>query len=126
MKDVIGFPDNPLVAKGKVWGTDAAGFVARLKQLEGRGFMEIFPTLKGGGSITETEGVKAQASVNRMATATNEKEFIAAAQDFKSEMYRLKKLVADRAGVSPGEPPSSQKSISDMTDEEIMKELSQP
>ena len=56
MKDVIGFPDNPLALKGLVSGTNAADFRNRLKQITGRTFMEIFPTLKGGGQITEVEG----------------------------------------------------------------------
>lgn len=108
MKDVIGFPDNPLVAKGLVPGTEAASFRSRLNQITGRTFMEIFPTLKGGGQITEIEGEKGQRSINRMNTATTEKEFVAAANDLKAEIKRLKKIVRQRAGKPPeaeGLPP---------------------
>lgn len=101
MKDVVGFPDNPLVMKGLIPGTAAADFRARLNQLTGRTFMEIFPTLKGGGQITEVEGEKGQQSINRMSSATSEKEFIDAANDFKREVNRLRGIVSQRAG-KPG------------------------
>lgn len=107
MKDVIGFPDNPFAAKGLVPGTAAADFRGRLKQITGRTFMEIFPTLKGGGQITEIEGEKGQQSINRMASATTEKEFVKAANDFKQEIKRLKALVRERAGLPPEEETMS-------------------
>lgn len=100
MKDVIGFPDNPLVMKGKIIpGTDAADFRVLLDQLTSRTFMEIFPTLKGGGQITEVEGEKGQQSVNRMNSATSEKAFLEALDDFDAEVVRLKNIVSKRAGV---------------------------
>lgn len=95
-KDAVGFWDNPAVLGGYMPWTEAAGFRKRLEQLEGRTFMNIFPTLKGGGQITEIEGEKGQMSINRMATATNEAEFILAASDFKVEIVRLRQLVRDR------------------------------
>ncbi len=103
MKDVIGFPDNPLTLKGWMPGTDAADFKNRLDQLTNRTFMEIFPTLKGGGQITEIEGEKGQSSINRMKAATSEKEFQSAAKDFKSEVNRLRNITLQRAG-QPVEP----------------------
>ena len=106
-EDAVGFPDNPFTMGGLVPWTNAAGFRKRLDQLTGRGFMEVFPTLKGGGQITEIEGQKAQESINRMSTATNEKEFLSAAEDFKRELFRLKKIVADRAGAEAGAPPET-------------------
>ena len=57
--------------------------------------------------ITEVEGKKAQESINRMSTATNEKEFLSAANDYKKELFRLKKIVADRAGAEAGAPPDT-------------------
>ena len=97
-KDAVGFWDNPLALGGLMPATEAAGFRSRLKQLEGRTFMEIFPTLKGGGQITEIEGEKGQLSINRMAQATNEEEFIKAATDFKAEVKRLREVVRTKAG----------------------------
>lgn len=97
LEDVVGLPDNPLVAKGLVPGTEAADFRTRLNQLTGRTFMEVFPTLKGGGQITEIEGQKAQESINRMSSATSEEGFRKAASDFKKEVAKLKELVRSRA-----------------------------
>lgn len=99
MKDVIGLPDNPLGLKGYMWGSDAADFKARLDQLTGRNFMLVFPTLKGGGQITETEGEKATNAISRMRSATSEKAFLKASSDLVSEINILKNIVKERAGV---------------------------
>lgn len=98
MKDVIGFPDNPLTLKGYMPGTDAADFRAMLDQVTGRTFMEIYPTLKGGGQITEIEGEKGQSAINRMRTATSETAFLKAAADFKKEVTRLREITRQKAG----------------------------
>ena len=105
MSDVIGIPDNPLVLKGFVPGTSAADFRALLDQITGRTFMEIFPTLKGGGQITEIEGEKGQAAINRMSTSTSEKAFLEALDDFDAEIERLKGVIRIRAGKPTGLPP---------------------
>lgn len=107
MKDVVGLPDNPLALKGLMPGSAGADFKARLDQITGRTFMEIFPTLKGGGQITEIEGQKGQESINRMKSATSEKEFKLAAQDFKNEVMRLRDVVRKRAGA--GSPVNTEK-----------------
>jgi hypothetical protein len=64
-------------------GTDAADFQARLDEIKGGAFLEAYNTLRGGGSITETEGNKATAARTRMSTAQTEKEFIDAARDYQ-------------------------------------------
>jgi hypothetical protein len=97
MKDVVGLPDNPIGLKGYMWGTPAADFKARLDQLTGKSFLQVFPTLKGGGQITEIEGEKATNAVNRMKTAVSEKEFLLAAKDFNREIEELRQIVKNRA-----------------------------
>ena len=64
-------------------GTKEADFMSRLEQIKGGAFMEAYKVLKGGGQITEIEGVKATAAMNRMSISTSEAEFRAAAKDFK-------------------------------------------
>ena len=64
-------------------GTKEADFMSRLEQIKGGAFMEAYKVLKGGGQITEMEGVKATAAMNRMSISTSEAEFRAAAKDFK-------------------------------------------
>jgi hypothetical protein len=64
-------------------GTDAMDFKLRLKQLEGKQFLQAFESLKGGGQITQIEGEKATAAIARMNTAASEGEFKKAAEEFK-------------------------------------------
>ena len=64
-------------------GTKEADFMSRLEQIKSGAFMEAYKVLKGGGQITEIEGVKATAAMNRMSISTSEAEFRAAAKDFK-------------------------------------------
>ena len=64
-------------------GTSAADFNARLNEVQGGAFLQAFNTLKGGGSITETEGTKATQAINRMSTAQSEKEFNTAAREYQ-------------------------------------------
>ena len=64
-------------------GTPAADFNARLNEIQGGAFLQAFNTLKGGGSITETEGTKATQAINRMSTAQSEKEFNTAAREYQ-------------------------------------------
>lgn len=68
----------------KIPGTDAYDFMSRLDQIKGGAFLEAFNSLKGGGQITEVEGKKATDAIARMNNSTSEKEFKAAAEDFKS------------------------------------------
>jgi hypothetical protein len=87
---VVGVPD---ITKGgfgafEVPGTPAAGFRARLKQLQGTAFLEAYTTLKGGGAIANAEGQKAEQAVARMDTAQTEAEFREAMNDYKSAIRR--------------------------------------
>ena len=64
-------------------GSSAADFNARLNEIQGGAFLQAFNTLRGGGSITEKEGEKATAAINRMSTAQSEKEFNIAAREYQ-------------------------------------------
>lgn len=70
-------------------GTSARNFNAYHDQAVGTAFMQAFETLKGGGQITEKEGEKATAALNRMNLAVDEKEYIKAAREFQSEVKSL-------------------------------------
>jgi hypothetical protein len=45
-------------------GGDAANYEARLRQLEGKMFLDAFESLRGGGQISEIEGVKATQAIS--------------------------------------------------------------
>jgi hypothetical protein len=64
-------------------GTDAANFKTLYDQITGAAFSEAFETLKGGGAITEKEGIKATAARNRMSLAQSEDEFVKAALEYR-------------------------------------------
>jgi hypothetical protein len=64
-------------------GTNESDFQSRFDQVKGESFLQVFETLKGGGSITNIEGEKGTAAINRMNLAQSEKEFVQAANDLK-------------------------------------------
>lgn len=86
-------------AAGFIPGTDVSDFKARFKQLEGQGFLQAFETLKGAGQITEIEGAKATAALNRMNLAQSEKEFITAAREFEANVKKGMEIAKERAGM---------------------------
>ena len=70
-------------------GTDAAGFQALYDQVMGQTASEVYESvLKGAGSITKSEQEFATKARNRMALAQSEKEFIKAADDYRTIIMR--------------------------------------
>lgn len=84
-------------------GSNTADFNARLDQVLGGAFMQAYQTLKGGGQITEIEGQKATSAITRMNTAQSEKEFIQAANEFKSVVQNGIMRAKQMAGPDPGD-----------------------
>ena len=64
-------------------GTDAYGFGKIMDQIGGKNFLNAYQSLKGGGSITEIEGSKAEAAQARLATAQTRPDFDKAMVDFE-------------------------------------------
>ncbi|XHB99350.1 hypothetical protein ABWH97_13885 [Nitratireductor sp. ac15] len=80
-------------------GRDA---LARFNQLKGRAFLSAYSMLKGGGQITEIEGVKAENAMARMDRAQNEEEFKQALKDFRDAVSDgMTKLKQRAGGVQP-------------------------
>jgi hypothetical protein len=90
-------------------GTSASDFQARFDQIKGGAFLQAFETLKGGGQITNVEGEKATAALNRMNLAQSEAEFITAAREFqdivRKGVERAKKLAGSSAAPAASEIP---------------------
>lgn len=83
-------------------GTEAANFKARFDQLKGQAFLESYQKLKGGGTITEVEGKKAESALTRMQLSQSEEEFLKAANEFKNIIQaglERKKAQAKKEGV---------------------------
>lgn len=83
-------------------GGDAADFEARFDQIKGEAFLSAFQKLKGGGTITEQEGKKAESALARMQLNQSEGEFVKAAKEFKNIIQSgldRKKAAAKKKGV---------------------------
>ncbi|WP_305986469.1 hypothetical protein [Roseibium sp. MMSF_3544] len=82
-------------------GTDSANFLARLEQLKGKAFLQAFETLKGGGQITEREGLAAQNAIARLQTSQSDEEFKAALEELRQI------VMTARARISGASEPTS-------------------
>ena len=79
-------------------GTAARDFKARFDQIKGKQFLEAFETLKGGGQITEIEGIKATQAISRMERAQSEEEFKNAGQEFQGIIRKGVERASNKAG----------------------------
>ena len=61
----------------------AKRFRAVHDQIKGKTFMEAYKTLKGGGQITEVEGIKATKAQARLDNAQNEEDYIEALRELR-------------------------------------------
>lgn len=91
---------SSMLGAQKIPGNDSYAFMSRLKQVRGKQFLEAFQALKGGGSITEKEGQKAEESMARMDNATTEGEFITAAREFQKIISDGRRRLEQNAGKS--------------------------
>ncbi|MBI1620368.1 hypothetical protein [Aquamicrobium zhengzhouense] len=95
-------------------GAEGRDALARFNQAKGRAFLQAFGMLKGGGAITEIEGLKAEQAMARMDRAQSEPEFIQALKDFReavaSGMTKLQRRSsgggASRAPTAPARTSS--------------------
>jgi hypothetical protein len=83
-------------------GTSEADFQAMFEQIGGGAFLQAFNTLKGGGQITNVEGEKGTAAINRMKLATSEEEFKLAARDFQNVLRRGVETAEKELRAGPG------------------------
>lgn len=79
---LLGFKDEPLE------GSPSADFSSRQKQLKGSALLQAMSVMSGTGAISNTEGEAGAAALNRMSQATSEKEYQAAAKDYKTTLLR--------------------------------------
>lgn len=119
-KSVNGYVDSVLNHEGRPWstgllslaptirGTRQSDFRNKMDQIGGQAFLQAFETLRGGGQITQIEGEKATAAINRMKASTSDEEFNAAAKDFKAVVESSLKNARDLAsGKSLSMTPSA-------------------
>jgi hypothetical protein len=83
--------------------TDTTDFKERFKQIGGQTFLAAYETIRGAGQITEQEGAKATAALNRMSLAQSEVEFVKAAREFEENLIKGMELARKRAGMPSGQ-----------------------
>jgi hypothetical protein len=59
-----------------------------MEQIGGKNFLQAYQQLKGGGSITEIEGTKAEAAQARLKTAQSKEDWDKAMNDFEIALRR--------------------------------------
>jgi len=103
-KSAVGAPtlSSGFGIAGYLPATDTTNFKERLEQIKGETFLQAFNTLKGGGQITEAEGAKATAALNRMSKSLSEVEFVKAAREFEENIQKGMEMARKRAGMPSG------------------------
>ena len=67
-------------------GTEEADFAAMYNKIKSKAFTQAFQSLKGGGTITETEGEAATKALFAAQTSQDEKSFIREVQEFRKQL----------------------------------------
>jgi hypothetical protein len=107
----LGFPGMRFVP-----GSQSADFDKKFKQVLGKAFLKAFNDLRGGGSITEIEGVKATEAITRLSRFSSEVEFIRAARELEAILAKGEQRALERRARIEGKPaprvstPTSKKS----------------
>lgn len=110
LPDMLG----PLASRMPNVSADAARVQARMEQLRGGVFLQGYGMLKGGGAITEVEGLKAEQAMARLSAAQNAEDYKAALGEFKDALttglakLRAQGAMVPGAGQNFGAPGGSQ------------------
>lgn len=109
-----GFVGMGLPAAEYIPGSAQADMKARFDQLLGESFSISYETLRGGGQITEMETRQAGNAINRMNKATSEKEFRAAAEDFRNAVNAGLDILRKKSAMrfqTPGQQPAQAQQV---------------
>ncbi len=93
---------GPLASRMPNVSADAARVQARMDQLKGGVFLQGYQMLKGGGAITEVEGLKAENAMARLSAAQNLQDYRAALGDFRDALSTGLAKLRSQAGMVPG------------------------
>jgi hypothetical protein len=93
-------PDQLNMVQRMAAGEAGLGTIAKINQVQSRGWLAARQMLKGGGPITDYESQKAEAAVARLTRAQGEAEFKAALKDFH-DAIREGMVKLDQAGRLP-------------------------
>ncbi|MFG1270947.1 hypothetical protein [Xanthobacter flavus] len=93
---------GPLASRLPNVSADAARVQARMDQLQGGVFLQGYQMLKGGGAITEVEGLKAENAMARLSTAQNLQDYQKALGELKDALTTGLAKLRTQAGMVPG------------------------
>lgn len=82
---------------------DAARVQSKIDQIQGQSFLQAFNQLRGGGQITEVEGQKATAAINRLNAAQNIEDYRAALGELRDIVNGAVTRARRQAGGAPQE-----------------------
>lgn len=85
-------------------GTAQASADALAQQVQGQTFLQAFNQLRGGGSITETEGNKATQAIGRLGRAQSKADYQAALDDLTDVLDKGYARAQQQSGVAGGNP----------------------
>ncbi|MFG1210551.1 hypothetical protein [Xanthobacter flavus] len=104
LPDMLG----PLASRMPNVSADAARVQAKMDQLQGGVFLQGYQMLKGGGAITEVEGLKAENAMARLSAAQNLQDYQKALGEFKDALTTGLAKLRTQAGMVPGgQPPTA-------------------
>jgi len=110
--DVIGMP-NVITGIWSAPTTDARNFKTKYEQLKGKAFMEAYNGLRGTGSISEAEGMRAETAIAALNDPyISEKEFKRNAEIFKTTLRNG----IDNERIQIGQEPRYKKFTADETE----------
>jgi hypothetical protein len=105
-------PEALNMAQRMMAGEQGLGAIAKIAQVQSRGWLAARQMLKGGGPITDYESRKAEAAVARLTRAQGTEEFRTALKDFRDAitegMTKLQAAGQLPPGVEVPAPPYSQ------------------
>ena len=105
---ILGLIEGRLPAKTQA----QANLMAKYEQITGRAFLEAFETLKGGGQITETEGIKATQALGRLQRTQSPKVFKESLYEFsdivRQGLARAQKELATIPEIAPAPSAATQ------------------
>lgn len=115
VKNIIAIRDDPALAgitgmiQGRLPPMTQAGtdLNARVQQAQGQMFLEAYSTLRGGGAITENEGLKAERAMARLDRAQSYEAYQQALNEVIEVLETGLKRLHEKAGVqmpSEGQP----------------------
>lgn len=102
-------------------GSAAADFQARFNQIKSETFLVGFNRLKGGGTITEAEGRKAESAISRMSLSQSETEFKSAVGELRGVISAGRERATAQAkakGVTVRDTP---KDLTTLSDEDLLR-----